>query len=190
MKQTYRHAGTVLGIGLAALIAGSLAAYAAGQAAFTSPRKGSIIENRQDFSVSIDIRDLDPDASYWVAIASVRGHDDTWDRVRELFDQGEQRSAEMADLVSAWDIDLLWPKYYVPKSKLPYHGQVFDGGSNPLHGLEPQPMVLVLLEVDDALEDRFRAWFQRGSQGAGYPGIPFSVLRQEMVIARCEIFFP
>lgn len=162
--------------------------FAGGGAAFTTPRSGSLVEHRQDFKVSLEIQDMDRDGSYWVAIASVTGHDDTWDRVKELYDQGKLRDPEMLELISQWQIDLLWPKFYVPKS--PFQGRVFDGGTNPLRGLDPQPMILVLLKVDDALEEDFRTWFRQGAAGAGYPGIPALRFSEDMFVARCEIFFP
>ncbi len=160
----------------------------ANEAAFTSPRAGIMIENRQDFEVSLEIPRMDLKGSYWVAIASVKGHDDDWELVNELYREGKHRDPEMLELISRWQIDLVWPKFFVPKS--PYRGRVFDGGQNPLRGLEPQPMILVVLKVDDALEEDFRTWFRRGAAGEGYPGIPDYSFAEDMVIARCPIFFP
>ncbi len=162
--------------------------FARDRAAFTHPRCGSLVENRQNFGVSLDVRDMDRDGSYWVAIASATGHDDTWDRVKELYDEERLRDPEMLELISQWQIDLVWPKFFVPTS--PHQGRVFDGGVNPLRGLDPQPMILVLLEVDDALEEYFRTWFRQGAAGGGYPGIPASSFTEDMIVARCEIFFP
>jgi len=59
-----------------------------------------------------------------------------------------------------------------------------------LEGLEPQPMILLILKVDDSLNNYFKQWFREGSKGKGYPGIPVSKLSKRMVLDRCEIFFP
>ncbi len=163
------------------------------EAFFTTPRRGAIIENRQDFSVAVQIEDTDPRGYYWVALASVSVNRETWKRVVELFNQinsgsGYDASSEMQRLLNEWAIDLFWPKFYIPKS--PYQGRVFDGGTNPLHGLEPQPMILLVLKVDDALQNYFRNWLRSGTAGRGYPGIPASRLGRDMVLERCEIFFP
>ncbi len=172
---------------LGALTLQTAPGFASGSA-FTSPRAGITIENRQDFEVSLEISRMDLKGSYWVAIASVKGDDDDRDRVNELYDEGKNRDPEMLELISRWQIDLVWPKFFVPKS--PYRGRVFDGGQNPLLGLEPQPMILVVLKVDDALEEDFRSWFRRGAAGEGYPGIEAYRFTEDMVIARSEIFFP
>ena len=162
-------------------------------AVITSPTSGKTIVHRKDFPVSVDIKNFDDSDNYWVAIASVSGHDDTWERVLELWEQlqkkdDEKKEAELLKLISKWPIDQLWPKFYVPES--PYQSKVFDGGSNPLKGLEPQPMVLLILKVDDSLQRFFKRWFRNGASGKGYPGIPVSKLRRNMILARSEIFFP
>ena len=158
-----------------------------------SPASGKKIVHRENFPVSVDIKNFDDSSNYWVAIASVSGHDDTWERVLELREQlrkkdDEKKEAELQKLISKWPIDQLWLKFYVPES--PYQSKVFGGGSNPLKGLEPQPMVLLILKVDDSLQRFFRRWFRDGAAGKGYPGIPVSKLRPNMILARCEIFFP
>ena len=162
-------------------------------AAFTSRISGETIKHRKDFPVSVDIRDFDDSGNYWVAIASVSGHDKTWELVLKLRKQlqkkdDEKKKAELQQLISEWPIDQFWPKFYVPES--PYQSKVYDGGTNPLKGLEPQPMVLLILEVDDSLQSFFRRWFRDGAAGKGYPGIPVSRLGENMILARCEIFFP
>ncbi len=167
---------------------GALTPGFASEAAFTSPRAGLSIENRLDFEVTLEIPSMDLRDSYWVALASVEGYENDWERVNELYREGRHRSVEMLDLISKWQIDQVWPKFYVPMS--PYRGRVFDGGQNPMRGLEPQPMILVVLRVDDALEKDIRDWFRRGAVGEGYPGFSESRFGDDMFLARCEIFFP
>jgi hypothetical protein len=164
-----------------------------GETGFTSPQKGDTIGNRKNFVVSLDIDDFDKTTGHhWVAIASVTGHNNKWDRVLELYrkSKGEHNAArkEMNKLISEWRINQFWPKFFVPEES--YEGNVFDGGKNPLQGLEPQPMILLIIKVDDKLQKNFRQWFRRGSEGKGYPGFPASILSGNMILARCEIFFP
>lgn len=158
---------------------------------FTSPRKGDTIENRKAFMVSLQINDFDKSGHYWVAIATVTGHDSTWKRVLELYKESRNGNraarSKIKALIGEWQIDQFWPKFYVSKS--PYEDVVYDGGINPLRGLEPQPMILLILKVDDPLTDFFKKWFKEGPK-KGYPGIGASELGRGMVIARCEIFFP
>lgn len=163
------------------------------RAAFTTPSRGSVVDNRRDFKVAVQIDNFESGGHYWVAIASVTGHAETWNRVLELYRQlrggrDTSKAAELVKLIGRWQGDLFWPKFFVPES--PYEGRVFDGGSNPLHGLEPQPMILLLLKVDDRLQAYFRNWLREGSAGKGYPGIPASRLGKAMILARAEIFFP
>ena len=160
---------------------------------FTLPQKGDTIKNRNDFVVSLEIGDFDKTTGHhWVAIASVIGHDKKWDRVLELYKESrDQRNAarkEMNKIISKWQINQFWPKFYIPERS--YEGNVFDGGHNPLTGIDPQPMILLIIKVDDKLQNNFRRWFRRGSAGKGYPGFPAQILSENMILARCEIFFP
>jgi hypothetical protein len=159
---------------------------------FTSPLKGDTITNRQDFVVSLEIGNFNEGGNYWVALASVTGHNNDWERVLELYkkSRGKNNEArkELNQLISKWQIDQFWPKFYI--SENPCQDHVFDGGQNPLKGLEPQPMILLILKVDDTLQNYFKQWLKNGAAGKGYPGIPVSRLPQNMILARCEIFFP
>jgi hypothetical protein len=160
---------------------------------FTTPLKGDTIVNRKDFVVSLEISNFDKKTGHhWVAIASVTGHNKKWERVLGLYreSRGKHNAArtEMDKILSEWQIDQFWPKFYVPEKN--YENRVFDGGSNPLKGLEPQPMILLIIKVDDRMQNNFRQWFKRGAAGNGYPGYPASILSENMVLARCEIFFP
>lgn len=164
-----------------------------GKTGFTTPLKGDTIANRRDFVVSLEIGNFDKTTGHhWVAIASVTGHNNNWERVLELYSKSRDKQnaarKELDELVSKWRINQFWPKFYVPEESCEDH--VFDGGSNPLKGLEPQPMILIIIKVDDRLQDNFRQWFKRGSKGLGYPGFSASILSGNMILARCEIFFP
>ena len=159
----------------------------------SEPRRGDTIQNRRDFTVTVQIDGFDVSAYYWVAIASVKEHSETWDRILTLYDSLKKKPndalrGEMLKLMDKWQIDLFWPKYYV-STKL-HEGRVFDGGSNPLHGLEPQPMILIVLKIDDTLQAFLRKWLRDSAAGKGYPGISASKLNKSMILARCEIFFP
>lgn len=59
-----------------------------------------------------------------------------------------------------------WPKFYVKSDS--YTGLAHDGSINPLP--TPQPMVILLLKVDDATNQRFTEWMLDGPT-RGYPGL-------------------
>ncbi len=168
---------------------GLIAGTAHAQSTFTQPRNGETVHNRLNFKAAVDIEDFSSAGKHWVAIASVTGHARSWERVLKLREKvmNEDDSAarsEMLKLIGNWPLDEFWPKFYVPRS--PYGAQVFDGGTNQLSGIEPQPMVLLLRKVDDALHDQILGWFK----GKEKPGMPASKLRSGMILARSEIFFP
>lgn len=163
------------------------------KAAFTTPQKGETIMNRGDFIVTLEISDFDRTSGFhWVAIASVTDYNKTWARVMELYEKSRDRygykaKGEMIKLISEWKIDIFWPKFYIPEN--PYLGHVYDNWQNPMKGLEPQPMILLILKVDDALHLYFKQFLRENLQ-KGYPGISASKLAKNMILARCEIFFP
>ena len=170
-------------------VAGLLASSAQAQITFTEPRSGETIPNRKSFTAAVDINDFSSAGKHWVALASVTGHEKTWEKVLELREQvttanDSAARSELVELVGNWPIDLFWPKFFVPAS--PYAAQVFDGGTNPLSGLEPQPMVLLLIRVDDSLQQYIKGWFKNKD----FSGIPASKLKPGMILARSEIFFP
>ncbi len=169
------------------VIAGLIAGAAQAESTFTEPRNGETVGHRKSFTAAVDIEDYSSAGKYWVAIASVTGHERTWDRVLELREQvmtADDRAArsELIELIGDWPLDQFWPKFFVKSN--PYKAQVFDGGTNPLS--EPQPMVLLLLKVDDSLQEYISGWFK----DKDYPGIPATRLRRGMILARSEIFFP
>lgn len=159
---------------------------------FTVPEKGVTINNRQGFLAAIEINNFDISSGfYWTAIASVKEiNDNDRNRILNLREQlnNEEDSlkrGEMERLLGKWKIDLFWPKFNV-KDEI-YEGPIYDGGTNPRS--VPQAMILLLLKVDDRLNNYFNDWFDNGPVNH-YPGIPVSVLGRNMVITRCEIFFP
>lgn len=179
------------------VIPGFMFAYGNWATGFTSPQAGDTIENRKDFIVSMEIDNFDKvTGHYWAVIASVTGHSGTWDRVLRLYQKikvnnakyEEKAVSEMKKLISNWELDLIWPKFYIPHS--PYEGNIYDGGQNPLKGLEPQPMILLIIKVDDTMQKYIRKWFQNGEAGKGYPGIKAAKFSKKMILTRCEIFFP
>lgn len=162
------------------------------EARFTIPDKGETILNRQDFSSAVEIDNFDISTGfYWTAIASVNviNRNDK-NQILLLKDElknedDKLKRVELERLLGKWEIDLFWPKFYV-KDEL-YEGHIYDGGVNPKS--EPQAMILLLLKVDNRLNDYFNDWFDKGPM-THYPGISASVLGRNMIIARCEIFFP
>ncbi len=130
----------LLALSLGLVSANAWSSQTAHAAIFTMPRQGDTIQSREDFAVSVEINDFGPNGTYWVAIASVTGHEETWDRVLELRERIKHSKdsaarSELSKLVEKWPITLFWPKFYVPEN--PYEGRIFDGGTNPLRGLEP-----------------------------------------------------
>lgn len=163
------------------------------QIVFTFPRKGDTIDNRADFIVSMQIDNFDESGFHWVAIASVTGHDASWKRVLQLYkkskgtgDNEDEDKYDLVKLISKWKNLLFWPKFFIHES--PYEGHVYDGGENPMHGLEPQPMILLIIKADDRLHEYFKNWLREGPS-KGFPGIKASILNENMILTRCEIFF-
>ena len=175
------------------LIAFGLAPAATADAAFTKPQPGETIQTRARFDVIVEIPNKEAKSKHWVAIATVTGHGDTWDEVRELREafvasKSDDDRKKMLGLLADWEPLLLWPKFYVKES--PMVGTVFDGGTNPMEGLVPVPMLLLLLEVDDTFHGYFQNWFTTGAERGFFEGIPADKLRPGMIIADCAIFFP
>jgi hypothetical protein len=158
------------------------------KAIFLKPEKGKTIENRRNFPVKTQIYDYNANANYWVAIASVKGHKNSWKRVFELRQELNDKSkkSQMLKLISEWKINLVWPKYHIKKKV--HTGQVYDGGVNPKS--EPQPMILLILKVDSKLNSDINEWLDEGPE-TGYPGMKIENIRDNLqILARCEIFFP
>jgi len=158
---------------------------------FTSPSPGDTVKNRAKFKVSIQIDNFDPGSRYWVAIATVTGHSSSWGAAREWYNSaggtGKILGEEIKKIFAQWQIDQFWPKFYV--SENPCVNDVYDGGSNPLKGIEPQPMILLILKVEDRMHNNFVKWLREGPE-KGYPGFSSSELESGIeVLARCEIFF-
>lgn len=129
-------------------------------AAITEPPSGALITNRLDFPVgwSIDTFDNDRAANLHY-----------WISVASIKDNNEP--------------DLHWPKFYVKTGQA--QGRISDGGQNPLP--DPQSMLILLLRVDDATNQRFSAWLKRGSTEGGFPGLP---IKTSEIVARVPIRFP
>jgi hypothetical protein len=164
-------------------------------ALFTNIKKGETITNRESFPVAISIANFDnSNGYYWVAIASVKQIESIdWKNTILLYNEAKKtndvdKKNELIKKISKWKIDLFWPKFYVPKSN--YHSDLYDGGHNPLTGLEPEPMILVIMKVDDSINESFKEWFNGSKSGKGYPGFPLSKFSENIILGRCEIFFP
>lgn len=157
------------------------------QAGIVLPEKGETVENQQAFPVFLDVQNLDPSANYWIAIATVKGYSQSKARVLELYgrQENEAAKAELLKLLSELQINLFWPKF--PVDRASFSGDVYDGGNSPM---EPQPMILLLLKVSDTLDQRFSRWLTDCEEGKGCPGLPSALLRNNMILARNEIFFP
>jgi hypothetical protein len=158
-------------------------------------KSGETISNRASFPVSISIANFDnSNGYYWVAVASVKHIESLeWKNTILLYNEVKQtnnlsKQAELLKKISKWQIDLFWPKFYVPTSN--YHSDLYEGGHNPLTGLEPEPMMILIIKVDDSINESFKEWFNDGKTGKGYPGFPLSKFSENIVLGRCEIFFP
>lgn len=126
-------------------------------ARITDPQPNSLIKNRLHFPVSWAIANFDRDKNDgW----------HYWISIANVTDNGEP--------------DLQWPKFYVKKGQAV--GRIFDGGQNPFP--DPQPMLILLLRVDDSTNQRFSAWLR---QGAPFPGLP---VNPREIAARVPIRFP
>lgn len=161
-------------------------------ARFVTPEKGEMIINRKMFAAAVEIDGFDVSSGYyWTATASVKGlNKKERDRIlqlrKELMDKDDNKKiTEMKKLLGRWEVDLFWPKFYVKEGL--YESLIYDGGVNPKS--EPQAAILLLLKVDDKLNAYFNEWFDDGPE-KGYPGMSISILKKNMLLARCEIFFP
>jgi len=161
-------------------------------ARFVTPEKGEMIINRKIFAAAVEIDGFDVSSGYyWTATASVKGlNKKERDRIlqlrKELMGKDDNKKrTEMKKLLRRWEVDIFWPKFCVKEGS--YESPIYDGGVNPTS--EPQAMVLLLLKVDDKLNAYFNEWFDEGPEN-GYPGMSTSILQKNMLLARCEIFFP
>lgn len=134
-------------------------------AVFTEPSAGILIEDRADFGVAGSIQDYAHDRvnrlHYWVSLASVA-----------------RRGAKSTP-------DLHWPKFYVKTAQ--FEGRIYDGGQNPKQ--EPQTMMILLLRVDDATNQRFTRWLD-GPIFKGFRVNEQDRTRQIEVVANVPIKFP
>ncbi len=130
---------------------------AVADAVITGPKPGTLIENRRNFPVAGSISDYE-----------------------------EKRAANFHYWVSIASVnennrpDLHWPKFYVKSGH--FQGIIHDGGQNPLP--TPQPMVILLLRVDDVTNQAFVRWFQ---QGAPFEGIK---VNRSKIVFSVPILFP
>ena len=171
------------------LFTGLVFAGPAEEGAFLAPRKGTTISesDRIRFQVNLKIDKLDPAQHYWVAIATVTADENDWERLLDLYAPDRDAGEHMLKLLKSWRISEFWPKFSVKQT--PKRGIVHDGGTNPLAGEEPQPMMLLLFKADDQLHKRIKKWFREGIKSRSYPGFPGHILSEAMILDRCEIFF-
>ncbi len=160
------------------------------RAEIMSPEKGEIIENRSAFPVVVEIPNFDSNGNYWMAIATVKNYAGTKDRVLSILNsktgQDEEAKEELVTIIANWKINQFWPKFVVKNGS--DWGDVYDGGRNPRR--EPQPMILLLVKVSDALNQRFSNWLTDCEEGKACKGIPGVMLKENMIVSRTEIFFP
>lgn len=109
---------------------------AVADAVITGPKPGTLIENRRSFPVAVSISDYRKDR------ASSCHY---WVSIASV--KGNNQP------------DLHWPKFYVKSGH--FQGNIYDGGQNPLP--TPQPMIILLLRVDDSTNQRFIRWFKKGN---------------------------
>jgi hypothetical protein len=129
------------------------------ESVIVEPAPGTLIKNRLDFVVAGAIDDFD-------RTRAENGH--YW--------------VSLATLTSRNEPDLHWPKFAVKSGQ--FRGRVSDGGTNPFSGV--QPMLILLLRVDDATNQRFDRWLGAGS-ASGYPGFR---PKPGEIVARVPIQFP
>lgn len=130
---------------------------AVADAVITEPKPGTLIENRLSFPVAV----------------SIPGY--RKDRVSSF-----HYWVSIASVKGNNQPNLHWPKFYVKSGH--FQGRIHDGGQNPLP--TPQPMLVLLLRVDDATNQFFVRWLQKG---APFEGI--KVNRSEIVFS-VHILFP
>ncbi len=125
-------------------------------ARITDPPPGTLIRNRLNFPVSWSIANFDQARNGW----------HYWISIADIKDNGEP--------------NFHWPKFYVKEGQST--GRIYDGGQNPFP--HPQPMLILLLRVDDSTNQRFSEWLKKG---APYKGLPVNTRE---IVARVPIRFP
>lgn len=129
------------------------------KAAITEPQPGAMVENRRSFPVAWSLIDYDPRMQ--------RGHR-YWMSLATVFEGLPDKH---------------WPKFFIKSAN--GSGRLFDGGHNPLP--PPQPMQVLLLEVDREQSELFSHWHREGQRTGNYEGLPVD---PDQIVARVEIFFP
>ncbi|MBI5843879.1 MAG: hypothetical protein HZB23_04320 [Deltaproteobacteria bacterium] len=171
-----------------------LATLAFAASSIVTPKPCELVANRNNFPVRVGVEGAEKGAQYWAAIATVQTDSRAWAETLELFerlkknpkDKGVRSSLEKA--VKAWKPVQFWPKFLVSKS--PHTYRLYDGGQNPLSGVEPQPMLILVVKVDQNLHERIKAWFRDGEKNKwpGFSADDFAA--QYEIVARTEIFLP
>ena len=145
-----------------ALILGSAQAMlaAAPQAVIVSPQKNEAITFRAQFPVQVSIPAYD-----------------------QVVKSGQHYWVSLANVDDKSHMVSHWPKFYVKSGN--FTGTLFEGGFNPLP--VRQPMVILLLKVDDPTNQRFIQWMKAGTATGSFPGL---TIDPDQIVAEQPITLP
>lgn len=115
----------------------------------TNPAQNSLIKERENFPVSWSIANFEQEIKKWHYWISI---------------------ADVKNKIP----NLHWPKFYVKEAQ--GTDSIYDGGRNPFP--TPQPMLILLLRVDDAANQRFIGWLEKGAPYKGFPVNPEEIVHQ------------
>ena len=150
-----------ISVGLALILGSAQVMLAAESQPFiVSPQKNEAISLRAQFPVKVSIATYDQDVkSGWHYWVSLANVDDKGNKVSH------------------------WPKFYVKSGD--FTGTVYEGGFNPLP--ERQPMVVLLLKVDDPNNQLFIKWMRAGTATGSFPGL---TINPAQIVAEQPITLP
>jgi len=170
------------------------AALAFADSSIVTPKRCELVESRVSFPFRVIVDGMDRKARYWTAMANVQTDNSVWPETLRLYeklrrnprDQNARKALEEA--AKAWKPIKFWPKFAVTDS--PMTSDMHDGGRNALKGIEPQPMIILVMKVDENLNKRIIQWFHNGPK-AGWPGFSADDFApQYEIVVRTEIFLP
>ena len=159
----------------------------------TSPKLLQIVKNRGDFEVAYDTAPFKEGMKYvlGIATAQIDSENKVWDKF--LDDYGNTPGIKapreaLKNWVADWQPYLFWPKFYVKNSDH-RQGSVHDGVINPMEGIEPQPMILIILEIDKKLHKKNDDGLAMVRRERGILDFPPLISTAEKSSPNCRSFF-
>jgi hypothetical protein len=160
MKNQFKVVMFVISVVILVGASGFCAEKSGGKPSIVEPKSKSTVENRRDFSVAGSIPDYE---------STRKKNLHYW--------------ITLASVKANSKPHMHWPKFYVKSAQ--FKGRIFDGGENPFS--KPQPMIILLLKVNDSTNQQFELWLEKGKNSGHYEGIPID---SSQITASVPIYFP